>query len=111
VRLARRQALALPILNAGVMLSLSGGVIEWARIVMAPVGIRPLRAGQAESFLAGRRATAAVFQEAGALAAQEAEPRDSLLRGSRAYRLAVLPALIERALHESAREIAAKGGM
>jgi len=53
VRLAQRNALALPMLNVAVVVSLSGNVFEWARIVMAPVGPGPVRATQAEQLLAG----------------------------------------------------------
>ncbi|MCL2496329.1 MAG: FAD binding domain-containing protein [Clostridiales bacterium] len=110
VRLAHRKALALPILNVGVMLSVNSGIIEWARIVMAPVDIKPARAMEAECFLAGLAPTEDVFKQAGALAVKYAQPRDSLIRGSAKYRLAVLPSLVARALAESAREIAIKGG-
>jgi carbon-monoxide dehydrogenase medium subunit len=111
VRLAQRKALALPTLNVGVMLSVSEDKIEWARIVMAPVGIKPARATEAEYFLAGKKPSAAVFKEAGVLAVKNAEPRTSLIRGSKEYRLAVLPSLVTKALIESANEIEVKGGM
>jgi len=111
VRLAQRKALALPILNVGSMLSVKKGKIEWARIVMAPVGIKLTRATEAENFLAGKTPSEATLQEAGALAVKNAEPRDSLIRGGKEYRLAVLPKLVTRALTESVQEIIAKGGM
>jgi len=110
VRLAQRKALALPVLNVGAMLSVRGGAIEWARILMAPVGLKPLRAALAEQFLAGHTPTEDVFKLAGSLAAKNAQPRDSLIRGSATYRLAVLPALVAESLRQCAREIAAKGG-
>ena len=99
VRLAQRKALALPMLNVGAMLSFSSGCIEWARIVMGPVGAKPTSAAQAERYLAGKEPSGEVFQAAAALAACDADPRSSYIRGSREYRLAVLPSLVAKALH------------
>jgi CO/xanthine dehydrogenase FAD-binding subunit len=97
-RLSQRNALALPMLNVATMISLDGEVIDWARIVMAPVGPRPTRATKAEQFLVGKPADAATITEAAKIATRDANPRDSALRGSHRYRLDVLPTLVQRAL-------------
>ena len=111
VRLAQRKALALPMLNVGVWLSTANRSIEDVRIIMAPVGEKPQRADVAEKYLIGKAPTAEAFQEAGVLAVKDAQPRDSFIRGSQEYRLAVLPSQVEKALAESWDEIIRKGGI
>ncbi|MEA4900281.1 xanthine dehydrogenase family protein subunit M [Desulfitobacterium sp.] len=103
-RLEQRKALALPMLNAAVVVSLSGESFEWVRIAMAPVGTKPVRATEAEALLAGAKVTPEIIEEAAKTAIAQANPRNSLLRGSREYRLEVLPVLIRRALESAVRE-------
>ena len=111
VRLAQRKALALPMLNVGVLLTVDKQKISDARIVMAPVGTKPQRAAAAEQYLMGKAPSGDAFHEAGVLAVKDARPRDSFIRGSQEYRLAVLPSLVEKALVESCDEITRKGGI
>jgi carbon-monoxide dehydrogenase medium subunit len=111
VRLAQRKSLVLPSLNVGAMLSLEGGKIAAATIIMAPLSHKPLGATTAEHFLIGKTPSQDLFKEAGMMAAKNAEPHHSLIRGSKEYRLAVLPSLVTRALQESFNEIEAKGGL
>jgi CO/xanthine dehydrogenase FAD-binding subunit len=103
-RIGRRRALVLPILNCAVNLALDadGQRVEWAKIGLGPVAPVPFRARGAESFLAGAPADEETFARAGALAAQESNPRSSLLRASREYRLEVLPVLVRRGLVRAA---------
>jgi len=111
VRLVQRKALALPMLNVGAVVSIGEGKIEWARITMAPVGTKPIRAAEAENFLVGKIPSDDVLKEAGKLALKNAAPRTSLIRGSKEYRTGVLPSLVTKALKESINEVRAKGGM
>jgi carbon-monoxide dehydrogenase medium subunit len=101
-RLARRKALALPILNGAVCLWTDGDkkVITKARIALGPVAARPFRARRAEACLAGREVSAALVPEAARLAAEEANPRTSLLRGSEAYRREMIRVQVTRMLRE-----------
>lgn len=108
VRLEQRKALTLPMLNTAVKISVKDQRIKEARIVMAPVGIGPVRATESEAFLKDKMPSEEVLQEAGRLAAENANPRDSLVRGSRNYRLAVLPVLVRRALEQAINN--AEGG-
>jgi carbon-monoxide dehydrogenase medium subunit len=62
------------------------------------VGPCPVRAHDAEAFLIGKKPSAAMLSEAAQLALCGADPRSSVLRASREYRLAVLPVLVEDAL-------------
>ncbi len=97
-RAGRRPALVLPTLNCAVKVVLDGGLIVSAAIAMGPVGPCPIRAHDAEAFLAGRGARPELLAEAARLALCDADPRSSVLRASREYRLAVLPVLVEEAL-------------
>jgi CO/xanthine dehydrogenase FAD-binding subunit len=99
-RLGRRPSLVLPILNCAVRLGLdeAGQRIEGARIALGPVAPWPYRAHRAEEYLTGKAANGQALAEAAGLVREEAEPRDSVTRASRAYRLAVIPPLVEAAL-------------
>ncbi len=99
-RAGRRPSLILPTLNCAVKLVLSedGGRITDAAIGMGPVAACPHRAAVAETFLAGRAPDPVIFAEAARLAERGADPRSSIHRASREYRLAILPALVEEAL-------------
>ena len=99
-RLGRRPSLVLPILNCAVRLGLdeAGQRIEGARIALGPVAPWPYRAHGAEEYLTGKAANGQALAEAAGLVQEEAEPRDSVTRASRAYRLAVIPPLVEAAL-------------
>lgn len=110
-RLELRGALALPMLCVAVRLRLStNSMIEWARIAMAPVGVGPVRAHKAEQFLQGKPAQESVLVAAGQYAAEDANPRSNLLRGSREYRLETLPVLVRRALSRACERITKKRG-
>jgi CO/xanthine dehydrogenase FAD-binding subunit len=111
-RAGRRPSLILPTLNCAVKLCLEA-TIEWtacvpagiesATIALGPVAPHPFRARQAEAFLRGKPPTADVFEQAAHMARQEANPRDSVVRASRAYRLAILPTLVLDALVTAAQ--------
>ena len=111
VRLAQRKAHTTPILNVGAMVSISNNKIDWARIVMAPVAPKPIRATEAENFLVGKAPSGDVFKEAGVLSLKDAKPITHLVWGSKEYKSDVLPSLITKALKEAVDEIKAKGGM
>jgi CO/xanthine dehydrogenase FAD-binding subunit len=105
-RIGRRRALVLPILNCAVCvgLDLAGERFEWARLALGPVAPVPFRAGESESFLAGKPVSADMIQQAGQIAAHEAQPRTSLLRASREYRLEVLPVLVREGLERAVEQ-------
>jgi carbon-monoxide dehydrogenase medium subunit len=110
-RIGRRRALVLPILNCAVSLMLSDGAdrVKWARIALGPVAPVPFRAQKTEAFLAGRPADEDTLTEAGEIAATEAQPRTSLLRASREYRLEVLKVLVRQGLTRAVEEARARG--
>jgi CO/xanthine dehydrogenase FAD-binding subunit len=97
-RLGRRASLVLPTLNCAVKVELDDGRIRRATIALGPVALCPMRAAAAEDYLAGRPPDQAALAEAGRLAQCECNPRTSVLRASREYRLAVVPELVRDAL-------------
>jgi CO/xanthine dehydrogenase FAD-binding subunit len=106
-RAGRRPSLILPTLNCAVKLALNedGSRIASAAIGMGPVASCPHRAAEAEAFLVGRAPDPDTFAEAAQLAERGADPRSSIHRASRAYRLAILPALVEDALTMAAERV------
>ena len=97
-RLARRKALALPILNVGVVAPRTDQCLTDVRIAIGPVAETPFRATAAERVLKGHPPDAKRIAEAARLAARDARPRDSAIRGSQAYRIAMVETLVRRAL-------------
>ena len=109
VRLSRRKALALPVLNVAVVIALNGHAFQWARIAMGPVAPLPFRAHTAEEALRGMPADAEAIRQAVEIAAQEAQPRSSLLRASKEYRQETLKVLLRRALERALVQAQGKG--
>jgi carbon-monoxide dehydrogenase medium subunit len=106
-RMMRRKALTLPVLNCAVWLRRQGDRLAEARIALGPVAARPLRMPEAEAHLCGGSLNEARIRESAAISAAAAAPRDSVFRGSAAYRkemteVMVLEA-IQTALSRSAR--------
>ncbi len=100
-RLANRKALALPTLAVGTVVGVRDGVCDAVRISVGPVAPTPFRAREAEAALMGQPLTTEAIAHAAELAEQAAQPRDSLLRGSRDYRQAMVGVLVRRALTEA----------
>ena len=102
-RIARRRALALPILICAVVVTLSEGGEEFesARIALGPVAPVPFRASQAEESLRGAPISLETMARAGEIAMQESHPRSSLLRASREYREEVIKVLVRRGLERA----------
>lgn len=97
-RIARRQSLALPVINVAVALVLEEGIITGSRIAAGPVGPQPTRLKEVEDFLVGKTLTEDIIAQAGRMAAAIARPRSSVLRGSREYRQHLVEVLINRGL-------------
>lgn len=98
-RMARRKALALPILNGAIALLLnpSENRIERARIALGPVGPKPLRTRRAEGYLESEEVSPEVLKEVGRIASEEASPRTSL-RGSAEFRKEMVRIYVVRTL-------------
>ena len=100
LRLARRKALALPILTLSIVLSaeLLKKTFRFVRIALGPVGPVPFRARGAEKLLSGATMNERTIKEAAEKAAQESNPRTSLLRGNETYRRTMVNNLVERGI-------------
>jgi len=104
-RVGRRSALVLPVLNCAVKVCLdpeSGRVVH-ACIALGPVAPRPFRAYRAEAFLRGQLPEPEVFAQAARIVQEDADPRSSVMRASRAYRLAIIGPLVSDGLSVAAR--------
>jgi CO/xanthine dehydrogenase FAD-binding subunit len=106
VRFAQREAVTLPMLNVAVTLSLNlDKTVEWVRIVIAPVGPKPIRSKNAENMLIGNLISNELIQKASEEAVKDASPRDSALRGTSEYRKDILPVLVRRAIEGAVASI------
>jgi carbon-monoxide dehydrogenase medium subunit len=94
--------------GVAVQLELDGGNIRRAGIGLTAVGPKNIGATAAEESLAGAEPTPAAFDEAAELAAGAADPIDDV-RGSAAYKRAVVRAYVRRGL-ATALELARNGG-
>lgn len=102
-RLAKRKALALPILNAAAVVTLNDGrdTFQEVRLAVGPVGPTPSRAFNAEEVLRGAAVEAQAIAAAMEIAAQEAQPRSNPLRGSQEYRQEMVKVLLRRSLERA----------
>ncbi|HKI49686.1 MAG TPA: FAD binding domain-containing protein [Desulfobacteria bacterium] len=101
IRLDKRKALSLPILNVACKISLAGETITGASIAMGPVGPGPRRATEAENRLVGGLISPETVLEASKLVVKRCDPRDSLVRGSKKYRMSVISTLAEMAITQA----------
>jgi CO/xanthine dehydrogenase FAD-binding subunit len=105
-RLSRRRALALPVLNAAILIRLDGSlkVFEEIRMVIGPVSPVPFRPQDAEALLKNSPISREVIRKAGEAASEEASPRTSL-RGGREYRKEMIKVLVERGIRQALSRI------
>lgn len=108
VRLSQRKALALPLVNVAVVVTVQEDNFKEARIVVAPVAPIPFRSKQAEAELVGAPITRNYIERAAEAAMREANPRDSVLRGSKEYRREMVKVLVRRALNQAIQRIRQK---
>ncbi len=104
-RLAKRRALALPMLNVAAVVTVKGGLFQDTRLAMGPVAPVPFRARKAEAFLASKPVNRESIAQAARLASEEAEPRSSVLRGSREYRKEMVTVFARRALERASAKL------
>jgi carbon-monoxide dehydrogenase medium subunit len=97
VRLSQRKALALPMLNVAVVVTVQDGHFEETRIAVGPVAPLPFRSRKAEATLKNAFIGQEAIDRAAEAAALEVQPRDSALRGSAEYRREMVKVLLRRA--------------
>jgi CO/xanthine dehydrogenase FAD-binding subunit len=102
-RLARRRAVALPLISVAVRVLLDADCshIRESRIAIGPVAPIPFRAIQAEAVLEDQPASDETVALASETAASESQPRTSLLRASKEYRRQLIKVLTQRALRRA----------
>ena len=77
---------------------------EQARVTLAAVAPTPVRAREAEAFLAGKTLDPATLTQAGELAASAARPISDV-RGSAAYRVELVKVLTRRTLQKALERV------
>jgi carbon-monoxide dehydrogenase medium subunit len=107
LRFIPREEMDIAVAGVGALVQLnSDGVgIQQARIALAAVAPTPVRAREAEEFLAGKTADEQVFAQAGELAARAAKPISDV-RGSAAYRTELVKVLTRRSLRKAWERVA-----
>jgi carbon-monoxide dehydrogenase medium subunit len=97
IKFGRRNAMELPLLGVGVLISLEDDrkTCSKARIGLGVAAPTPIRAHQAEKFLTGREVTSDTLVEAGQIAAEESRVRDSI-RGVAWFRRDMVKVLFKR---------------
>jgi len=97
VKHGRREAMELPMLGVGVLLSLEEDMTTCAkaRICLGVAAPTPLRCFQAEIFLMGKSINENTLSEAGKFAGEESKVRDSI-RGVAWYRREMVSVLVKR---------------
>lgn len=96
-KLSRREANALAVVGVASQISLDGGKIAKACIVLGAVAPTPVIARKASQFLCGQIPSERLFDEAASLAVEAAKPISDL-RGSAWYRKEMIPILARRSL-------------
>jgi len=104
-RMTKRKALALPQLNCAVWMSQTGNQCTAIRIALGPVAESPFRARQAEAFLLGKSLSLENLAACAAAACKEAQPRDSVLRGSGRYRKQIVAVIVRETLEQAANRL------
>jgi len=84
--------------------------VRQARIAIGPVATTPFVATEAAQSLVGRAPGDAEVAEAARLAAETAQPRYSLLRGSAEYRKNMVEVLVRRALTRAVALVSGEEG-
>jgi carbon-monoxide dehydrogenase medium subunit len=97
IKHGRREAMELPMLGAGVLLSLEQDMSTCAkaRICLGVAAPTPFRALEAEKYLKGKTVDEINLSEAGKIAGQESKVRDSI-RGVAWYRREMVGVLVKR---------------
>jgi len=97
LKLGLRRAQAISLVNTAILLNFDGARITSAVITLGAVAPTIIHASQAESFLAGKEISDEVLSRAAELAAEASRPIDDI-RGSAAYRRAMVKVLVSRGL-------------
>ena len=97
LKLGLRRAQAISLVNISIVLDLDAGKINSAVITLGAVAPTIIHAPEAETYLTGKELTNEVIVRAAELASGSARPIDDI-RGSAAYRKAMVNVLVKRGL-------------
>ena len=97
LKLGLRRAQAISLVNVAIVLDLGPATVKSAVITLGAVAPTIIHASEAESYLAGKELSEQTIQRAAELAAQASRPIDDI-RGSAAYRKAMIGVLVGRGL-------------
>jgi xanthine dehydrogenase iron-sulfur cluster and FAD-binding subunit A len=97
LKLGLRRAQAISLVNTALVLSFDSSRVKTAHITLGAIAPTIIHAIDAETYLAGKELTARVIARAADLAAGASRPIDDL-RGSAAYRKAMVQVLVARGL-------------
>jgi len=86
--------------SVAVVLGLDAGRVTSARLTLGGCGSVPIQSIEAEQIIAGHTLSDAVLKKAGELLAAAADPIDDV-RGTAAYRRAIIPGLVARAVRSA----------
>jgi CO/xanthine dehydrogenase FAD-binding subunit len=104
-RITKRKALALPQLNCAAWMSRAENQCTGIRIALGPVAESPFRARQAEAYLLGKPLSLENLTACAVVACEEAQPRDSVLRGSGRYRKQIVAVIVRETLEQAANRL------
>jgi len=93
-RMAKRDALALPVLNCAVWIRKKEDKFSEVKIALGPVAPIPIRVKRAEESLKGEKISLKNIEIAAEIAAEIASPRNSQFRGSGAYRKEMVKVIV-----------------
>jgi xanthine dehydrogenase iron-sulfur cluster and FAD-binding subunit A len=99
LKLGLRRAQAISLVNAAIILDFDSCFVKSVVITLGAVAPTIIRASGAEAYLAGKELTEDVIAHAGDFAAEAARPIDDI-RGSAAYRKAMVKTLVVRGLQQ-----------
>ena len=97
MKLGLRRAQAISLVNTAILLTLAGGQVVTVCITLGAVTPTIIHASEAEAYMVGRELTDEVINHAAELAAGASRPIDDI-RGSAAYRQAMVRVLVVRGL-------------
>ena len=97
LKLGLRRAQAISLVNTAIVLDLEPGNVRSASITLGAVAPTIIHASEAETYLVGKELTDKVIATASALASTASRPIDDI-RGSAAYRQAMVGVLVQRGL-------------
>lgn len=105
LKLGRRKAMDLAVVNVAVLLTLDPktGICERARIALGAVAPTPIRAREAEKIIEGSQLHDELIRQAGEQAKQACSPISDI-RASSEYRREMVGVLVEKAIRQSLKE-------